>query len=322
MSTPLGDFVRARRDATGPGSVGLPAGGRRRAPGLRRSELATLAGISVEYLVRIEQGRDHNPSVSVVNALANALQLDPTEREHLRYLAKLSSGSCLAALAQPRLDVRPTVRVAPRPPRASRSRLLTNRLGDVLAYTSGFDQLARPTGLLEAAAPNLTRFVFTDRRARNVFPGWKRSPTSGHSNCGSLPPGERSERLVAALEAVAAAISLGASTATSRPDRGPATMASPSRRRAPARARGAGAPGWRRPADRRVPPSRRHRRHTLTPVAPSARQHAPRRDLKAPLNGRRCVSLTLASPAASKRSAATKSAALVTDPDGDVLAVS
>ena len=110
MSTPLGDFVRAGRDATGPGSVGLPAGGRRRAPGLRRSELATLAGISVEYLVRIEQGRDHNPSVPVVNALADALQLDPTEREHLRYLAKLSSGSCLAALAQPRLDVRPTVR--------------------------------------------------------------------------------------------------------------------------------------------------------------------------------------------------------------------
>ena len=88
MSTPLGDFVRTRRDSTPPGSVGLPAGGRRRAPGLRRSELAALAGISVEYLVRIEQGHDRNPSVSVVSALADALQLDPTEQEHLRYLAK------------------------------------------------------------------------------------------------------------------------------------------------------------------------------------------------------------------------------------------
>ena len=95
VSTPLGDFVHTRRDSTRPESIGLAAGGRRRAPGLRRSELAALAGISVEYLVRIEQGRDHNPSVAVVNALADALQLDPTEREHLRYLAKLTSGSCL-----------------------------------------------------------------------------------------------------------------------------------------------------------------------------------------------------------------------------------
>jgi transcriptional regulator with XRE-family HTH domain len=54
----------------------LPAGTRRRAPGLRRSELAALAGISVEYLVRIEQGRDRHPSISVVNALADALCLD------------------------------------------------------------------------------------------------------------------------------------------------------------------------------------------------------------------------------------------------------
>jgi len=54
MGTPLGDFLRARRDATAPEAVGLPAGDRRRAAGLRRSEVAALAGISVEYLVRIE----------------------------------------------------------------------------------------------------------------------------------------------------------------------------------------------------------------------------------------------------------------------------
>ena len=149
VSTPLGDFVRTRRDATGPELVGLPAGGRRRAPGLRRSELAALADISVEYLVRIEQGRDHNPSVSVVNALADALQLDPTEREHLRYLAKLSSGSCLGGLAELRLDVRPTVRMLLEQVEPGIA-MVTNRLGDVLAYTSGFDQLARPTGLLDA----------------------------------------------------------------------------------------------------------------------------------------------------------------------------
>src|SRR6266705_442153 len=114
MSTPLGDFLRARRDATDPAAVGLSAGQRRRAPGLRRSELAALAGISVEYLVRIEQGRDRNPSVSVINALAEALRLDASERGHLH------------------------------------------------------------NGLLDGQYPNLTRFVFTDQRARRIFPEWER----------------------------------------------------------------------------------------------------------------------------------------------------
>jgi transcriptional regulator with XRE-family HTH domain len=101
MGTPLGDFLRARRDSTGPGAVGLPAGARRRAPGLRRSELAALAGISVEYLVRIEQGRDRNPSVAVVNALASALCLDAAEREHLRQLTKITGGKCSRRTAPP-----------------------------------------------------------------------------------------------------------------------------------------------------------------------------------------------------------------------------
>ena len=200
MSTPLGDFVRARRDSTRPGSVGLPAGGRRRAPGLRRSELAALAGISVEYLVRIEQGRDRNPSVSVVSALADALQLDPTEQEHLRYLAKLSSGSCLGGLAQLRLDVRPTVRTLLDQLEPGIA-VLTNRLGDLLAYTRGFDQLAGPTGLLDAPSPNLTRFVFTDRRAHNVFPDWEGIAQEQAFDLRLAPAGERSEGLMADLEA-------------------------------------------------------------------------------------------------------------------------
>jgi transcriptional regulator with XRE-family HTH domain len=202
VSTPLGDFLRARRDSTQPRSVGLPASGRRRAPGLRRSELAAMAGISVEYLVRIEQGRDHNPSFSVVNALADALQLDPTEREHLRYLAKLSSASCLGGLAQPQLDVRRTVRALLDQLEPGIA-LLTNRLGDVLAYTSSFDQLARPTGLLDAPSPNLTRYVFTDRRARKLFPDWERIAQERAFDLRLAPPGGRSERLVADLEAVA-----------------------------------------------------------------------------------------------------------------------
>src|SRR5258707_3491127 len=110
MSTPLGDFIREKRDATTPKSVGLPDGERRRAPGLRRSELAALAGISVEYLVRIEQGRDRNPSPGVINALAAALRLDIAEREHLRHLAKIAGGVCVGPLAQPRTEVRGNVR--------------------------------------------------------------------------------------------------------------------------------------------------------------------------------------------------------------------
>lgn len=174
MGTPLGDFLRARRDCTGPDAVGLPAGTRRRAPGLRRSELAALAGISVEYLVRIEQGRDRHPSAAVVNALADALRLDAAEREHLRYLTKVTGGTCVGARAQPGRDVRPGAR-----------RLLdgfepgiaviSNRLGDLLAYTSGFEAIARLAGLLDGDRPNLTRFVFTDPRARDVFPDWERA---------------------------------------------------------------------------------------------------------------------------------------------------
>src|SRR5262245_31259558 len=111
MGTPLGDFVRTRRDSIQPESLGLPEHGRRRSSGLRRLDLAARAGISVEYLTRIEQGRDRNPSVAVVNALADALALDPTERAHLRYLAKITGGECVAHRrpAPPRREVRPSV---------------------------------------------------------------------------------------------------------------------------------------------------------------------------------------------------------------------
>jgi transcriptional regulator with XRE-family HTH domain len=183
--------------------VGLPAGARRRVPGLRRSELAALAGISVEYLVRIEQGRDRSPSVSVVNALADALRLDITERWHLRHLAKQSSGTCLGTPAQARLDVRPTVRALLDQLEPGIA-LVTNRLGDVLAFTSGFELLARPIGLLDAPQPNLTRFAFTDDRARKAFPDWAHIADERAFDL-FLAPAEQSERLVAELAAAAGA---------------------------------------------------------------------------------------------------------------------
>ncbi|WP_326763506.1 helix-turn-helix transcriptional regulator [Streptomyces sp. NBC_01591] len=173
MSTPLGDFIRAKRDSIQPASLGLPDRGRRRSPGLRRSDLATRAGISVEYLTRMEQGRDRNPSVAVMNALADALSLDPSERNHLRYLAKITGGECAAHArpAPPRRDVRPTVLKTLRLLEPGIA-MVTNRLGDVLAHTSGYESVTSGTGLLDGDNPNLTRFVFTDSRARTFFADW------------------------------------------------------------------------------------------------------------------------------------------------------
>lgn len=202
MGTPLGDFVRARRDATRPEALGLPVGPRRRAPGLRRSELAAAARISVEYLARIEQGTDRHPSPLVVNALADALDLGVAEREHLRHLAKISSDTCVGARAQPRLVVRPAVRavVDQLEPGVA---VVQNRLGDVLAHTSGFELLARPTGLLDDPHPNLTRYVFTDPRARDVFPDWDQVADRCAFDLWLGPTAERASRFAAELTQVA-----------------------------------------------------------------------------------------------------------------------
>ncbi|UBU17572.1 helix-turn-helix domain-containing protein [Nonomuraea gerenzanensis] len=172
----LGAYLRARREALKPADVGLPEGGRRRTPGLRRSELATVAGVSVEYLTRLEQGRDRNPSVQVLVSLADALRMTPEERMHLRHLAKLTSGSialCPAAAQAPARTVRPAVRALLERLEPAPAALL-NRLGEIIARTTGFDRLFGPMGLLDDEPPNLTRYVFTDVRARIAFPDWDR----------------------------------------------------------------------------------------------------------------------------------------------------
>jgi transcriptional regulator with XRE-family HTH domain len=83
----LGDYLRARRALVTPEQVGLPAGANRRVPGLRREELAMLAGISADYYLRLERGRDKNPSPQVLESLAQVLQLDELEQEYLLGLA-------------------------------------------------------------------------------------------------------------------------------------------------------------------------------------------------------------------------------------------
>jgi transcriptional regulator with XRE-family HTH domain len=165
----LGGFLRARRDAITPAQAGLPAGTGRRAPGLRRAELADLAGISVEYLTRLERGSDRHPSGQVLGSLADALNLSADERIHLYRLVKSgTSGVCGYVEPQP---LRPTVlalldTLEPAP--AAVYSVQT----DVLACTDGFRKIAEPLGLFDTQPANLTRFLFTDPRAQNVFPEW------------------------------------------------------------------------------------------------------------------------------------------------------
>lgn len=90
-ANPLGSYLRARRERVTPEQVGLARHGVRRVPGLRREELALLAGISADYYLRLERGRDRNPSPQVLEALARALRLDQDHRAHLEALVAQSS---------------------------------------------------------------------------------------------------------------------------------------------------------------------------------------------------------------------------------------
>jgi transcriptional regulator with XRE-family HTH domain len=168
----VADYLRTRREQLQPADVGLPDSGRRRTPGLRREEVATLAGISIDYLVRLEQGRDTRPSTSVVAALADALRLDNDQHRQLSMLARVSETAmlCPAAGTLTRVVV-PTVRA------------LLERLGttpafvvgpanDVLAGNRAWGRLVRPLGILESAEPNLARYMFLHRNARTVYPDW------------------------------------------------------------------------------------------------------------------------------------------------------
>ncbi|MEU6099712.1 helix-turn-helix domain-containing protein [Streptomyces flaveolus] len=172
----LGTFLRSWRESVGPAEVGLPAGPRRRTPGLRRAELATLAGVSVEYLTRLEQGRDRHPSAQVLGALADALNLSLSNRMVLRRLTKeADGGDPLLCAAAPPLgrEARPTVRAVLDRLEPAPAAVL-NWIGDVLAHTAGYARLTGPLGLLDAEQPNLLRHLFTDERARDAYPEWDR----------------------------------------------------------------------------------------------------------------------------------------------------
>ncbi len=201
----LGAFLRSRREATSPESVGLTSGLRRRTPGLRRSELATLAGVSVDYLIRIEQGRDTNPSAQVLAALASALRLTEGEMDHLRLLTVAGRDHALCPTQLPAArTVRPPVRalldrLEPTPA------IVVNHLSDVLAWTEGYDRLARPLGILDAETPNLVTYAFTDERARTTYPDWDdiAADMAAALHAETRAPEDEARRLAHHLEEVA-----------------------------------------------------------------------------------------------------------------------
>jgi transcriptional regulator with XRE-family HTH domain len=165
MPNLLGEFLRARRELTRPEEHGLPIG-RRRVPGLRREEVAMLAGISAEYYLRLERGRDRHPSAQVVEALARVLDLDD---ESTAYLASLAT----PAPRPPRRSRRDPARAAPEIVR------LLDAMPGVPAFVMGrcMDVLARNrmAELLCGDVPgdgNIVRHVFLDAASRDLYPDW------------------------------------------------------------------------------------------------------------------------------------------------------
>jgi transcriptional regulator with XRE-family HTH domain len=165
------DFLTSRRARITPQKAGLQEyGGKRRVPGLRRSELATLAGISVEYLTQLERGNLAGASETVLDALARALQLDEAERTHLFDLARAASGPRRTAGRGRTPQVRPSIqRILDSLGTPAYAR--TGR-GDIIATntlcTALYGEILRP----ETLPLNVARFVFLDPRSQEFFLDW------------------------------------------------------------------------------------------------------------------------------------------------------
>jgi transcriptional regulator with XRE-family HTH domain len=169
----IGEFLVSRRARVTPEQAGLPSFGPRRVKGLRREEVAALAGVSVEYYKRLERGHTAGVSDSVLAALARALQLDDAERAHLHDLARATNPVAPQRRRSPQGRVRPVVQRmvdamgTPAIVRNSRvDYLYANALGRAL-YAPVFDSREQPA--------NSARFTFLDPAAHEFYADWERT---------------------------------------------------------------------------------------------------------------------------------------------------
>ncbi|WP_033337643.1 helix-turn-helix domain-containing protein [Catenuloplanes japonicus] len=168
----LRGFLRSRRARLRPEEIGLPSGtGDRRVKGLRREELAALAGVSVDYYVRLEQGRNLNPSDAVLDALARALRLDDAERAHLFDLARPAVTRRRAPRRPQRIAVA-TYQLMETLDGAASPALLLGRRMDVLAINRTARALIGDLHALPARERNYARFVILDENARELHADW------------------------------------------------------------------------------------------------------------------------------------------------------
>jgi transcriptional regulator with XRE-family HTH domain len=182
----LGDFLRARRARLRPADVGLPPGaGTRRTSGLRREEVAALAGLSIDYYIRLEQGKESNPSGPILDGLVRALRLNEDEHAHLYALANHAAGRTARAFPRVSRVVRPGVRQLLETVRPCPAYVLT-RTSDVLAANP--EGLALFAGLADwpDEERNTVRYTFLHPAAREVFTDWEHAAQTTAAHIRSL----------------------------------------------------------------------------------------------------------------------------------------
>jgi len=167
----LADFLRKRRASIQPEDVGLPGGGRRRTPGLRREEVASLAGVGTTWYTWLEQGRDVRASMEVFEAIAKALRLTPAERTHLILLGR---GEEAPACKPPAERVSPTLRRLVENLGANPAMVLGRRW-DYLAWNRAACVVFGDIGAIPKAARNHLWQLFMDPRRRDLFTEWEES---------------------------------------------------------------------------------------------------------------------------------------------------
>ncbi|SDY65483.1 helix-turn-helix transcriptional regulator [Herbiconiux ginsengi] len=169
------EFLMSRRAKLTPELAGLPAGPNRRVPGLRRAEVATLAGVSVEYYAKLERGVIAGASSSVLNAIARALQLDDTERAHLFDLARAADGTPLSGRPRRRSSkpgtLRPSLQWAI-DTITSGIAVVRNSRQDILATNKLGQAFYSPVIGDSGRTPNLARFQFLDPASHEFYPDW------------------------------------------------------------------------------------------------------------------------------------------------------